>query len=119
MNALRSGRLAEGRALRLLLARGWTLQARNWRCRWGEMDLLMSKGDRLLLVEVKGRRRQGPDQWGLARFRRGQRRPLERAYGCWLQDHPHWSGATVELVVALVPLPPSRLPVRWLRMQAL
>jgi hypothetical protein len=61
----RAGGWAEQRALRLLQARGWILVARNWSCRWGELDLLMAKGDRLLVVEVKGRARAGLDQWAL------------------------------------------------------
>ena len=50
-----AGGWAEQRALRLLRQRGWTLLERNWHCRWGEIDLLLSKPERLLLVEVKGR----------------------------------------------------------------
>ncbi len=57
------GGWAEQRALRLLQSRGWRLRARNWHCRWGELDLLLEKPDRLLLVEVKGRR-SGVDGWG-------------------------------------------------------
>ena len=60
------GSWAEQRALRLLQQRGWQLVVRNWRCRWGEIDLLVEKPGRLLLVEVKGRRRCGPDGWGWA-----------------------------------------------------
>ena len=52
----RQGRWAEQRALRLLEGQGWRLVARNWRCRWGELDLVCEKPGRLLLVEVKGRR---------------------------------------------------------------
>lgn len=49
-NQQRQGGWAEQRALRLLLSRGWSLVARNWSCRWGELDLLVAKGNRLLLV---------------------------------------------------------------------
>ena len=67
-----AGGWAEQRALRLLRQRGWTLLERNWHCRWGEIDLLLSKPERLLLVEVKGRRRQGPDGWGLGALEIGR-----------------------------------------------
>ncbi|MFQ6537278.1 MULTISPECIES: YraN family protein [Aphanothece] len=109
------GDWAEQRALRLLRTRGWVLLSRQWRCRWGELDLVVAKGERLLLVEVKGRGRPGPDGWGRAALGRAKRLRLERAWSCWLVEHPGWANATAELVFALVPLPPSRRPVRWIR----
>jgi putative endonuclease len=119
MRPTQAGRLAERRALRLLQERGWRPLVCNWRCRWGELDLLLAKPGRLLLVEVKGRGRCGADGWGAAAVRRGKRRRLERALLCWLGEHPDWGGAGVEVVVALVPLPPRRGPVRWLRLPGL
>lgn len=109
-----AGGWAEQRALRLLLQRGWRLRDRNWRCRWGELDLVLEKPNRLLVVEVKGRR-SGVDGWGTGALRRGKRVRLERAWCCWLQAHPDAALQTVELVYALVPLPPRRGPVRWIR----
>ncbi|MFM2158761.1 MAG: hypothetical protein RLZZ124_1235 [Cyanobacteriota bacterium] len=109
------GTWAEQRALRLLLGRGWRPVACRWSCRWGEIDLLMRKPRRLLLVEVKGRRRCGPDGWGVAGLDRRKRRRLAAAYGLWLSEHPSYAHCSLELVCALVPLPPARGPVRWLR----
>jgi putative endonuclease len=109
-----AGGWAEQRALRLLRQRGWRLLARNWRCRWGELDLVLEKSGRLLLVEVKGRS-SGVDGWGLAALSRGKRRRLERAWACWLAAHPERVIAPVQLVYALVALPPARGPVRWIR----
>ena len=37
--AQRQGAWAEQRVLRLLRHKGWKLVTRNWRCRWGELDL--------------------------------------------------------------------------------
>ena len=108
------GGWAEQRALRLLRSRGWRLHSRNWRCRWGELDLVLEKPGRLLLVEVKGRS-TGVDGWGVAALQRGKRRRLERAWLCWLAEHPAEALRPVELVYALVPLPPRRGQVRWIR----
>jgi hypothetical protein len=47
----RQGDWAEQRALRLLRQQGWWILERQWRCRWGELDLLLHKPGRLLLVE--------------------------------------------------------------------
>ena len=115
--ARRQGDWAEQRVLRLLRARGWRLLSHQWGCRWGELDLVLEKSGRLLLVEVKGRRRQGPDGWGVAGLRGQKRRRLEQAWSCWLAAHPHWAESPVELVYALVPLAPTTAPVRWIRAQ--
>lgn len=115
--ARRQGDWAEQRVLRLLRARGWRLLSHQWVCRWGELDLVLEKSGRLLLVEVKGRRRQGPDGWGVAGLRRQKRRRLEQAWTCWLAAHPQWAESPVEWVFALVPLAPTIAPVRWIRSQ--
>jgi putative endonuclease len=113
----RQGRWAEQRALRLLENQGWHLLARNWRCRWGELDLVCEKQGRLLLVEVKGRRPGHRDGAGSAALRGRQRRRLGRAWACWLVDHPERAAWPVEFVAALVPLPPAAGGVRWLRLE--
>lgn len=112
----RQGDWAEQRALRLLLQRGWRLLDRQWRCRWGELDLVLAKGERLLLVEVKARRSGALDGGGLAALRPGKLQRLERSWDCWLAAHPHWQRSPVEMVAALVPLPPTQQPVRWIRL---
>lgn len=111
----RRGNWAERRALRLLQSAGWQALECQWRCRWGELDLLLYKPKRLLLVEVKSRRCCGPDGWGIASFGAAKRLRLEAAYRCWLAAHPHYQNCSVEIVLALVPQPPAREPVRWIR----
>ncbi len=109
------GAWAERRALVLLHRRGWRLLSRNWRCRWGELDLVLAKPGRLLLVEVKGRAASSWDGAGVAALGAGKRRRLRRAWSCWLAAHPQLAHLPVEQVAALVPLPPSRARVRWIR----
>jgi putative endonuclease len=116
------GDWAERRALALLRGRGWRLLSRNWRCPWGELDLVVAKPGRLLVVEVKGRRPGSRDGGGLGALRLAKRRRLERAWACWLACHPEQAGLPVELVAALVPLPaPGRAclsaSVRWIRLE--
>jgi len=52
------GAEAENRALRYLQGRGLVLIARNWRCKVGELDLVMRDGDTVAVVEVRGRGRE-------------------------------------------------------------
>jgi putative endonuclease len=49
------GRRAEARATEYLESWGLELLERNFRCRGGEIDLVMSDGDVLVLVEVRSR----------------------------------------------------------------
>ncbi len=50
------GRRGEDLAARYLVARGYELVARNWRCEVGELDLVARDGDCLAFVEVRTRR---------------------------------------------------------------
>jgi len=51
-----SGSLGEALALNFLKKKGWTLLARNLRNRFGEIDLVMKDGERIVFVEVKSLR---------------------------------------------------------------
>jgi putative endonuclease len=51
------GQSAESRAEAFLKARGLKLVARNWRCRFGEIDLVMQDGATLVFIEVRLRSR--------------------------------------------------------------
>ena len=48
---------AETRALRHLEREGLKLIARNWRCKGGELDLVMTDGATLAVIEVRSRAR--------------------------------------------------------------
>lgn len=50
------GRRAERFAARYLQQRGLKLVARNWHCRYGEIDLVCLEGDCVVFAEVKHRR---------------------------------------------------------------
>jgi putative endonuclease len=51
------GQSAESRAAAYLHAHGLKLVARNWRCRFGEIDLIMQDGATLVFIEVRLRSR--------------------------------------------------------------
>jgi putative endonuclease len=50
------GAAAEATALAWLQGKGLTLVERNWRCRAGEIDLVLKDGASLVMVEVRLRR---------------------------------------------------------------
>ncbi len=52
------GRNTEQRAERLLQRAGLRTLDRNWRCKGGELDLVMEDGDTLVFVEVRRRSRR-------------------------------------------------------------
>jgi putative endonuclease len=49
------GASAEDAAAAALIAAGYTLVARNWRCEIGELDLVARDGEILVFVEVRSR----------------------------------------------------------------
>lgn len=56
MNSQQLGRALEAHAEAFLKERGLESIDRNYRCRFGEVDLIMRDGDILVFVEVRGRR---------------------------------------------------------------
>ena len=50
------GARAEEQALRFLVSHGLKLAQRNYRCRMGEIDLILQEGKTLVFVEVRMRR---------------------------------------------------------------
>lgn len=59
--SLETGRWAEGQALEYLQRQGLRLVRRNFRCRLGEIDLVMRHGATLVFVEVRYR---APSRFG-------------------------------------------------------
>jgi putative endonuclease len=55
VNRSERGRVGEDAALRVYRRRGYELIARNWRCPLGELDLVLRRGERLVVCEVKTR----------------------------------------------------------------
>lgn len=55
----RVGHAGEAAALEELKAAGFTILARDWRSRLGQIDIVAEDGETLVLVEVKARRGTG------------------------------------------------------------
>lgn len=84
------GQQAETLACRFLEGQGLRLLRRNWRCKRGELDLVMLDGDTVVFVEVRYRRHSA---WGGAiesiDWRKRQR--LVTAAQLFLQWEPRWA----------------------------
>lgn len=49
------GQLGEDAAVEYLGGLGWVVLTRNWRCRYGELDVIATDREALVVVEVKTR----------------------------------------------------------------
>lgn len=56
------GREGEARARAYLENLGWRTIAQNFRTRWGEIDLIMDDGEKLVFVEVKSKNPKSPGE---------------------------------------------------------
>ena len=75
------GRLGEEYAAAYLRRAGYTLLARNWRCVYGELDLVAQQGDQVVFVEVKTRRAgSGSPEESVGPAKAGRLRALAYAY---------------------------------------
>ncbi len=70
---------AEKRALRFLVAHGLRPITRNYRCRLGEIDLIMQDGNCLVFIEVRYRRKNPYANAALSVDRRKQQKLLRAA----------------------------------------
>ena len=61
MNKRQLGTRKEQLAEKLLGLHGYSILERNYRCRYGEIDLIAKKGEYLVFIEVKFRRNE---KWG-------------------------------------------------------
>ena len=52
----RLGRWGESHARRYLEGKGYTVSATNYRCRWGEVDIVAQQGEEIVFIEVRTRR---------------------------------------------------------------
>lgn len=96
---LTQGKRGEDAALAYLQLQGYVLLTRNWRCKFGELDLVMREGDTVVFVEVRARR-SGADAAFLSVDRHKQDK-LRSAMQAYLSARG-WDDAVVRLDVIAV-----------------
>lgn len=107
------GRAAEDRALVLLQQAGLRLLERNFRCRLGEIDLVMRDGTTVVFVEVRQRR---SSRFGSAAesVSAGKLRRVRRAAELWLRRSRCNSQARIDVVTLDGGLEDGPM-IRWIR----
>lgn len=106
------GRRGEELAAQLYAARGAQVLERNWRCRHGELDLVVREPDgTLVFCEVKTRSGTGFGSPADA-ITHAKGRRLRLLAGVWLSERARegrsWSGVRIDVVAVL--LVPGRAP---------
>jgi putative endonuclease len=78
------GRLGEQLAAEHLIRRGFQIVERNYRTRWGELDIVAYDGRTLAFCEVKTRRLNGPGRNPLESVHTRKRSKVRKMAGSWL-----------------------------------
>lgn len=83
---------------------GWSIIAQQWRCRWGELDIVACSTSQrcLAFVEVKTRQRGSLDREGRLAITLQKQRKLWRTAEKFLSQHPQYSEFPCRFDVALV-----------------
>jgi putative endonuclease len=84
----RLGQLGERLAAEHLGRRGFTILERNYRSRWGELDLVAFDGAVLIFVEVKTRRLAGDQAIVFDALHARKRAQVRKMAGRWLCERP-------------------------------
>jgi putative endonuclease len=113
-NRLRSARWGEALAAWFLRLKGFHVEARNWRCPQGELDLVCRDGDTLVFVEVKTRATGVAGDPEDAVDRRKQQRLVRLAYAYLA----HLGGETPPCRFDVVAIERSRLGPRIRHLKA-
>ena len=114
--AQRLGHVAEWRAVWRLRLAGYSVLARRYKTKLGEIDIVVRRGGVLAFVEVKAR----PDIVTAAEALRGRQfGRVARAASLFLARHPHYAAHSVRFDAVLIDGPlwrnlwPRHLPDVW------
>jgi putative endonuclease len=114
MDRTEMGRRGEDAAAAYLERMGMAVEARNWRCPIGEVDIVARDGEYLVLVEVKTRRseRAGTPEEAVSLTKQ---RKLVRLAEAYSQESPDPVGAMRFDVIAIRVLSEGRALLRHYR----
>ena len=111
---LAAGARAEVIAERYLIGRGLRPIARNFRCRVGELDLVMEHRAELVVVEIRYRRQRSPVE-PAASITRVKRDRIIRATANFLNAYDRYLDRPLRFDVVALSGPLDRAEIQWLR----
>lgn len=103
--AFRLGLSAESRAAAYLVAKGYRIAARRWRCEAGEIDIVARRGRLLIFVEVKARATLDGAAYSISER---QKQRIATAAALWLAHNPQ--DATQDMRFDAILVAPRRWP---------
>ena len=110
-----AGQAAENQALEFLQGQGLKLLTRNWRCKGGELDLVMLDADTVVFVEVRYRL-HASFGGALGSIDGRKQKRLVLAASLVLQKEPRWAAQPCRFdVVALQGSHHAGRPLQWLK----
>lgn len=114
MTARAIGEFWEDAALAHAQTAGLKLVARNFHCRYGEIDLVLRDGDTLVFAEVRYRHR-GAHGDGTASVGAAKQRKLVQTAQMFLQQHARFAGLPCRFDVIGCTGTPQRPAFEWTR----
>ncbi|MFR2393638.1 MAG: YraN family protein [Varibaculum cambriense] len=106
------GAAGEALAARMLKDSGYQIIERNWRCRFGELDIICRDptSARIVFVEVKTRttREYGGAKQGIGR---GKYSRLRQLVSLWLSSHPQVRSGGVRIDMIAIDASGGKVPV--------
>lgn len=98
------GKLGEELVARWLQMQNYIILQQNWRCRWGEIDLIaQERGEEAIaFVEVKTRSQNNWDETGLLAVNSNKQQKIVRTASLFLAQHPQLAELPCRFDVALV-----------------
>jgi putative endonuclease len=99
---MKLGAWGEDAAEKYLRRKGYTIMERNFRCRFGEIDIIALNGNELVFVEVKTRRNLNFG-WPCESVTPEKIRHLKRAVACYASTCPaRYRGVRLDVVEILL-----------------
>jgi putative endonuclease len=108
------GRQAESLALDHLKGQGLKKIATNFRCRMGEVDLVMKDGDCLVFAEVRFRT-ENRFSSAAGSVDRHKQRKIIRTAAAFIGRHPHYSNCTVRFDVVGLDQSGDQTKLNWIK----